>query len=263
MIIIGEKLNSSIPSTLKALQNAEKEYIIELITLQTKNGADFLDVNTSVCGETEFEKLEWVISLIQKHSCCGIMVDSPNTEVVKKIIPLINDREIIINSVTADQRIDELLSVITEFKTGVVALPLTKAGVPDTVEKRVENAKLVIDKLVSAGVPQDKIYLDVLAETLSVSDNSALIALHTIKEVKNLYPKVKTICGLSNISFGLPKRIVLNSAFLSMAIAYGLDSAIMDINSSSMKLSLAASLALNGNDEYCMEFITKVRELEE
>ena len=263
MIIIGEKLNSSIPSTLKALQNDDKEYIINQIILQTKSGADYLDINTSLCGDNELEKLIWVISLVLKNSSCGIVIDSPNTEVVKNALPLIKDRKIIINSVTVDQRIDELLPVIKEYKTGVIALPIDKNGIPDTAKKRTDNAVKVIEKLKDAGIAQENIYLDVLAETLSTSDSSAVTALETIKGVKALYPEVKTVCGLSNISFGLPKRVYINSAFMSMAIAYGLDSAIMDINSEAMQLALFATKALFGKDEYCIEFITKVRELEE
>lgn len=262
MIIIGEKLNSSIPDTIKALQNDDKEYIIDKIVLQSKNGADYLDINTAACQDKETDKLKWMLPLIFENSSCGIMVDSPNTKALLEIVPLICDRKVIINSVTADERIDELLPLICEYKTGVVALPITKDGIPNTAEKRVENAAVIIEKLRQAKVSDDRIYLDVLAETLSVSDNSAVTALKTIKAVKKLYPWVNTICGLSNISFGLPKRAILNSAFLAMAISFGLDSAIMDITSPSMRLYLAASKALFGLDEYCMGYLEEARDFE-
>ena len=261
MIVVGEKLNSSIPKTLTAINHSDTDYLIRLIQEQEENGADFLDINTAICGEYELSKLIWLIDLAQKHSKCGIMIDSPSPAVIKEAVKTIKDRKIIINSITLTDRIDELLPVIKETGASVVGLPIDDVTLPETVEKRVENSKKLIQKVTDFGIPMEHIYIDVLAEALSVGNNNALNAVNTIRILKELYPNIKTICGLSNISFGLPKRLNINCAFLTAAVVAGLDSAIMDINLQAMKTCLAASLAIAGQDDYCLEYISAIRSL--
>jgi 5-methyltetrahydrofolate--homocysteine methyltransferase len=261
MIIVGEKLNSSIPKTVTAINHSDSEYLIDLIKLQEANGADFLDINTAICQEDELSKLVWLIDLVQKNSKCGIMIDSPSPAVIKEAIKTIKDRKIIINSVTLTDRIDELLPVAKETGASIVGLPIDDVMLPETVEKRVANSKKLIEKITDFGIPMEHIYIDVLAEALSVGNNNALNAIDTIKMLKELFPTVKTICGLSNISFGLPKRVNINCAFLTAAVVAGLDSAIMDINLPDMKICLASSLAIAGKDDYCLDYISAIRNI--
>ena len=157
MIIIGEKLNSSIPKTLEAIKEEDKEYLLSLITSQENNGADYLDINTAICEE-ELDKMLWLIDLVMEHSQCGIMIDSPSVSVVKEAVKRAAGRKVIINSVTLIERIDELLPLIKETGASVVGLPMDEDGIPDTVEKRVANALRLIEKISAFGIPQ-KIYL--------------------------------------------------------------------------------------------------------
>lgn len=262
MIIIGEKLNSSIPKTLEALNSKDEAYIVDLIKSQEECGADYLDINTAVC-ENEVENLKWVIGLVLSNCKCGIMLDSPSSSTIKEVIGLCNGRKVIINSITVDERIDELMPVIKETGGGVVGLPISKEGMPNTAQKRVENATKLIQKLTDFGIDEKNIYIDALAETLATESENCMIAIDTIAGLSKLYPNVNTTCGLSNVSFGLPKRLLINSAFLAMAIASGLSSAIMDITSLGMRNMLYASLAVAGHDEYCMDYITHIRETAE
>jgi 5-methyltetrahydrofolate--homocysteine methyltransferase len=259
MIIIGEKLNSSIPKTLTAINSGDTNYLINIIKEQEDAGASFLDINTAICGEDELAKLIWLVELALKNSKCGIMLDSPSPKVIKEAIKIIKDRKIIINSVTLTDRIDELLPVIKEAGAYVVGLPIDNVMMPETAKKRVDNASKLIEKITNFGIDIDKIYIDVLAEALSVGNENAMVTINTIKSLKELYPNVKTICGLSNISFGLPKRVNINCAFLTAAVVAGLDSAIMDITSQAMKTCLASSLAIAGKDDYCLEYISEIR----
>ncbi|MDF2685048.1 MAG: Pterin binding enzyme [Clostridia bacterium] len=262
MTIIGEKLNSSIPNTLKIMNENNESLLISLIKDQEKNGADFLDVNTAICGEDELDKLQWIIKLIIENSACGIMIDSTNPIVIKKALEFTKNRTVIINSVTLSERIDELLPIIKQTEAGIVALPIDKDGIPKTIESRIDKARLLIDKITAFGINQGSIYLDILAETLSTDDNNALLCLNTITAIKKLYPKVNTICGLSNISFGLPKRININIAFLSAAVINGLDSVILDITSTPIKTAILSSLAVAGRDFYCLDYIRYTREID-
>lgn len=260
MIIVGEKLNSSIPKTLDALNAMDEDYLVKLAKRQEKCGADYLDINTAICGELETEKLLWLVDCVLQNTSCGIMIDSPSTDAIIAALNKIQDRKVIINSVTLTQRIDELLPVIAERGCGVVALPMDENGIPDTAEKRLDCAKRLIERLTKEGVEPGNIFIDAITESLSVGDKNAVVALDTIRAIKEYAPQVHTVCGLSNVSFGLPQRISINCAFLSAAIACGLDSAIMDITLPAMRTALFSALAVSGRDEYCMNYISFVRE---
>lgn len=113
--------------------------------------------------------------------------------------------------------------------------------------------------MIERGIDEGKIYIDVLAQSIAFDTQSALNAAETIKHIKTFYPNVHTICGLSNISFGLPKRVNINNGFLTLAIYEGIDSAIMDITNPDTKQMLYASLALCGKDQCCLDYLNAVR----
>lgn len=261
MILIGEKLNSSIPKTLEALQNRDEDYIVSLIKAQSEAGADVLDLNAALLGDGEADGLKRLIGLCQKYApSCTLMLDSPNPAALLEAA-----REatapLIFNSVTVKERVDELLPAVLQYHAGVVALPIADDGISESVDARMANASAILERLVSAGVPEDRIYMDVLVETISTG-GSVMTTLGMLERMHRLYPAVRTVCGLSNVSFGLPKRVNLNAAFLSMAVAGGLDAVIMDVTSKTMRTALYSALALCGYDEYCMDYISYIRETE-
>jgi len=258
MIIAGEKFNSSIPKTFEMLEKNDEKQIIALAKLQESAGAHYLDINTSMFQQDELKKLSYLIGLVQEHTSCGIMIDSPSPDIVIEAIKGIKDRPVIINSVTLSERLTELMPVAREYGAGVVALPIGADGMPEDDKKRIENAEELIRILTENGIAHDRIYIDVLAETLAVNQQSAVYAVKTIEAVKARYPDVHLTCGLSNISFGLPKRVHINTAFLTAAVFCGLDSAIMDITNDAMRTALFAALAVSGRDEYCMEYMNAV-----
>ena len=258
MIIIGEKLNSPIPNTLEKINNKDKDALVSLIKLQKENGANFLDINTSICRDDELENMIWLINLCIENSDCGIMIDTPNVEVVKEAIKHVKDRPVIINSVTLVDRLYELIPTIKEYNASVVCLPIDKAGVPKESETRFENAVKIIEILNSNGISNDKIYIDILIESLAIDAENVMVSIDTVKKLKQI-EGIKTVCGLSNVSFGLPKRKIINAYFLCTLIGAGLDSAIVDINSVDIRDALYTSNLINGKDEYCMEYIGYIR----
>lgn len=260
MLIIGEKLNSSIPKTLEAFQNRDTDAVVELIKKQEGCGADYLDINTALTGAQENDTMRWAVDLVLTHSRCNIMIDSPNVEAIQEALPYVQGRKVFINSISTDDRYEPLLPVIKETGASVVCLPIAGREIPAKAEERLKNADLLIEKLTAAGIAANNIYIDVLAEALATQENAALTTLHTIRLIKEKYPEIQTICGLSNISFGLPKRAQLNAAFLAMALACGLDAAILDCSSPRIQDMLYAAEALLGRDEYCMEYIGHCRE---
>ncbi len=264
MLIISEKLNSSIPSVLEAFQRKNDELLIELIKKQEDAGATYIDINTAVLQEAELETMLYAIDLVKQHSKMGIMIDTPNVSVVHQAVEACEGRNIIINSVTVSERIDELMELLKSRQDiMVVGLPIPKEGIPHTAEERVRYAGEIIEKFRANSVSEERVFIDVLVEALAVGDKNATICLETLRLLKETYPNVKTTGGFSNISFGLPKRTVLNTAFLAMAMYQGLDSAIMDPAPDSMRKSYRAINALLGNDEYCMDYIDEIRGTEE
>jgi len=255
MIIVGEKLNSSIPKTLEALNNRDSAYITDLIKKQADSGADYIDLNTALTGEKEIENMLWLIELVQENSTCGIMIDSPNKDIISNCILKVKNRKLIINSITLDEGYDNLIEIANQNGAGIVCLPLKDKAIPHTADKRFEFAQKLIEKLRYAGIEDKNIYIDVLLEAVATNESAVTTSLRTINLIKENFPEVNTICGLSNVSFGLPRRANLNATFLSMALQNGLTSAILDICCKSVKNSLFAANALIGKDEYCMEYI--------
>lgn len=261
MIIIGEKLNSSIPSALAVLEGRDESAVLGLIEKQERAGAMFLDVNAAICAK-ERETLLWVIGLIKEHSACGIMIDTADPEVMAEAARAAHGRELILNSTTIDERFEPVTALAKETGASLVALPISLDSQSPTLEERCAMIDQLVEKLRDAGIPDSRVYVDVLAETLATNGESAKIAIGAISHVSARYPEIKTTCGLSNISFGLPRRALINSAFLSAAVFAGLSSAILDPANPSMRDALAAARVVAGLDDFCMDYITYLREQE-
>lgn len=262
MILIGEKLNSSIPSTLDIFERRDESAVLALIEKQEQAGANFLDVNAAVCAD-ERNTLLWVIGLIKSHSGCGIMIDTADTDVMAEAARAAQDRELILNSATIDERFEAVTALAKETGAALVALPISLDSQSPTLEERCAKIDTLVENLRKAGIPDSRIYLDVLAETLATNGESAKTAIGAAAHVSARYPEIKTTCGLSNISFGLPRRGLINSAFLSAAVFAGLSSAILDPASPSMRDALAAAKVVAGLDDFCMDYITYLRQREE
>jgi len=259
MIIVGEKLNSSIPRVFELMKARNTEELKKIAVAQQEAGANYLDINTAIFREQETEMLEYVLGIVLESTDCGIMLDSPSPAVIEKAIGRITGRAVIINSITLQDRINELLPVVKSCKCGIVGLPIDKDGIPKTSEKRLENSLKLVEILQEAGVPEDRIYIDVLAEALAVENENARTTIDTIAALRKAQPDIHIICGVSNVSFGLPKRPDINAAFLNTAIYAGLDSGIVDITNEQIQSTIFISEMVAGKDEFCMEYLNYFR----
>lgn len=259
MIVIGEKLNSSIPSVFRAFDARDEAAVRELIKRQLNGGAEYLDVNAAACMECELDTLVWAAK--QALAMGGkVMIDSPNADIVEKSLSVLDLRDTIINSVTLESdRFSGVMAAVKKYNTRIVALPIDDSGIPDTAESRTALSVELIEKIRELGVRDEDIFLDVLIQTLGTDSNCGKVVLDTIRNIRAKYPDIHIIGGLSNISFGLPKRAILNGAFLSAAITCGLDSAIMDSANPELLMSMRAALLANGYDEYCMDYLDAYR----
>ncbi|MEA5003547.1 MAG: dihydropteroate synthase, partial [Christensenella sp.] len=261
--IIGEKLNSSIPSTLEAMSAKNEEFVAGLAARQAAAGAHYLDINTGMC-ENEEETLVWAAKLARQAAPdCGIMADSTNPKALAYLFEQVELKNAIINSVTLeDERMQGVLPLVKQYKTGIVAMPLDGDGIPKTAERRVSNAQKLIEILRKEGVSDSDIYVDIVVEAAATGWDAPKEALTATRILREAYPDVHLLAGLSNISFGLPKRGIINQAFLACAMGEGMDAPIMDITNNAMKLHLCATQMLLGQDEYCMNYLTAYRETE-
>ncbi|MBQ7025621.1 MAG: dihydropteroate synthase, partial [Peptococcaceae bacterium] len=197
---------------------------------------------------------------LTKANCsCGIVLDSPNPQVIMECLPLCNGRKVIVNSITLSDKYDRLISAVKECGAGVICLPISDGRIPADAESRFENAAKMIEKLQSVGIAPENIYIDVLIEAVATNQDAAATTLKTVAMLTKEYKDVNTVCGLSNVSFGLPCRAKLNSAFLSMLMSAGLKAAILDAASASIADTVCIANALLGEDEYCMDYITRFR----
>ncbi len=264
MIIIGEKLNSSIPSTLEGLNRKDEAFVTELATWQAEAGAQYLDINTGMC-EDEGEMLRWAVTLAKKAApACGIMADSTSPQALKELFEAVEMKDVIINSVTLEEeRMNGVLPLVREYGTGIVAMPIDGDGIPKTAQRRVENAQALVKVLRESGVRDEDIYMDIVVEAAATGWDAPAATLEATRCLREEFSKIHLLAGLSNISFGLPKRGIINQAFLACAMTCGLDSAIMDITNPAMKMHLKAAAMLLGQDEYCMDYLQSFRDLEE
>ncbi len=261
MIIIGEKLNSTIPAIRPAIENYDKDMIADLAKKQYKAGATFIDINAGMFVEDEPERLAWMAEVVQESVDAPLSIDSPNPIAIKRALEVNKNHKVLINSITAEsKRFDEILPLILEYKTSVIALCMGTGGIPQTVFERMKIAEELVSNLCKEGMAEKDIYLDPLVLPISTGSENGNIALETIRQMRMEFPNTHIACGLSNISFHLPARKLMNQAFLVAAISAGMDGAIIDPLDKRLMSMVYASEALFGHDKHCKTYLKKYRE---
>jgi cobalamin-dependent methionine synthase I len=255
MIIVGEIINTSRKSIEQAVMKHDAAYIMQIARQQAEAGAHFIDVNAGTFVDQETEQLCWLVETVQSAVDLPLSLDSPNPESLSAAMKL-HRGEPMINSISLEKdRFQTLFPIVTSHPCHVVALCMAQASMPTTVDERVEVGKELIQQLTGAGIPIEKIYVDPLIQPISVDTNMGLAALGAISKIREDFPGVNTICGLSNISFGLPERRIINRSFLALCISYGLSAVILDPTDKHLMTQLITTEMLLGRDEYCENYI--------
>ncbi|MDZ7759684.1 MAG: methyltetrahydrofolate cobalamin methyltransferase [Desulfovermiculus sp.] len=259
MIIVGELINSSRKAISQAIQDQDVQAIQKVAKDQHDAGADYIDVNAGTFVGQESEYVNWLVEKVQEvvdGPCC---IDSPDPEAIEKALA-VHKGTPLINSISLEkERFQALLPIVTGHECKVVALCMGDSGMPETADDRFSIAQELVNKLVQKGVKLEDICVDPLVQPVSTKENYGQEFLKAIHMIITQIPGVHTMCGLSNISFGLPKRAVLNRTFMSMAIAQGLDGAIVNPLDKQMMAVITTSEALMGRDEYCMNYLNAYR----
>jgi len=264
MIIIAEKLNGSIPSCAKAIAARDEAYIKDMAKRQADAGSDFLDVHAGI-NEGEPEILKWMIDTVQSVTDCRIAVDSPDVRVVIEAMSHCK-KPGMFNSVSLEGgKIDIAFPVLAKsenVKWDIMALLNGEKSIPKTAADRIEVFNKVMSKAAQYGIADHRIHIDPLVEMLCTTDDGAGISmiLEVMSHIKASHPKVHISGAISNISFNLPVRRLVNQAFAVLAIGAGMDSAVMDPLSQDLRGVIYAAEAMCGLDDFCAEYTSAYRE---
>jgi cobalamin-dependent methionine synthase I len=259
MLIIGERINTSRADINTAVEKRDAGAIQRDVKAQAEAGAQVIDVNAGSRSGSELEDLIWLIDVVQDAVGLRLSLDSPSSDCLQEAIGRVRNLPML-NSTTAEKdRFERMARVIAKRECEVVALCLDDRGLPKAVEQILENAHSLVSGLESLGVHRERIYLDPLVQAVSTDPVAAIRTLVAIERIKKEFPGVNTVCGLSNVSYALPKRYILNRAFLTMAIEAGLSAVILDPLDKGLMGSLMATEVLLGKDEYCLDYIGAFR----
>lgn len=260
MLIIGEKINGTRSQVARAIADRNKDYIQDLARRQVEAGAHYLDVNAGTKPDLEPDALVWLVRVVQEVVDVPLCLDSVNSRALGAAMDQVEQTPMV-NSISGERRrLDEILPLAAKHGCPVIALALGDRGIPKTTEDRLAIVRQVIDETDEVGIVREKLFLDPLVIAIATDTNSGLNAFETMRGIKAEFPDVHLTSGLSNISFGMPARGLINRAFLTFALEAGLDSAIMDPLDRALYEALLAAEVVLGRDRYCLNYTNAYRE---
>ncbi len=259
MIVIAERINATRKSIARALEAHDAGRIAREARLQAEAGADFIDVNAASNPARELDDLLWAVGVVQQATDKPLSLDSASPKALRAALERVEGSTVMLNSVTAEKAKME-----RPAHRGRVP---DRPGRPDHGRHRPARHGRPAGRYrrpprggrKAAGVGPEKLYIDPCIQPLSTSPEQAPACLAAVFRIMAAFPGVHTTCGLSNISFGLPQRGLVNRTYLACLIMAGLDSAIIDPTAEGMMDTAAAADALAGRDEFCMNYIRRMR----
>ncbi len=260
MIIIGEKINGTRKAVAQAIRDRDAAFIQALATSQAEAGSHFLDVNAGTAPEREAEDMAWLVTTIQKVCDTPLCLDSANPTALRAGLELVNHTPMI-NSVSGEKpRVEGVLPLALEFKTNLILLALDdETGIPNSSDGRMKIVDRLVGLAKKGGLTEPQLYIDPLVTAISTSTENAMITYDTIRKIRASYPECHITSGLSNISFGMPLRPLINQTFMAMCVQAGMDSAILNPNERSLRAVMLASEMLMGKDRFCQNYTRAYR----
>lgn len=259
MLVIGELINCTRKKVGEAAQSRNVEFFQDLAQRQVESGADMLDVNGGVPGQ-EAQVLPWLVNTVQEAVPVPLCLDSADPAALGRALPLCKKRAMI-NSLTDEPaRMQALLPLLKEFRPKVIALCLSEAGPPHAVEDRVATANRLVDRLTAEGFSLDDIYVDPCVLPVSTDWEQGKALAEATRLIMACHSGVHSSAGVSNISFGLPLRKLLNEVLIVLLMAQGLDAAIINPCDLQLMMNIRAAEALLSRDEYCAKYLQAFRE---
>lgn len=254
--IIGERINPTGKKKFKeALKNEDMDYILKEAITQQDKGAHILDVNVGLPDIDEVAMMEKVVKELQSVTSLPLQIDTVDGKAMERAMRIYNGKPMI-NSVNGKQvSMDEVFPLVRKYGGVVVGLTIDEEGIPKDAEGRVRVAGKIINEAAKYGIDKKDIVIDVLTMTISSEKDGAKVTLEALKRVREEFG-VRTVLGVSNISFGLPRRPIVNSYFYAMAMQNGLTAGIINPSSEDMMKAYRSYNALMGFDENCTNYIS-------
>ncbi|MDR3038713.1 MAG: methyltetrahydrofolate cobalamin methyltransferase [Candidatus Adiutrix sp.] len=260
MIIVGELINASRKAVGAAIEAGDAEYIKQVATDQDQAGATYIDANAGIFVGEEGKYMKWLVELIQSVSEKPIALDSPDPKVIEDGLALCKTTPML-NSISLEKdRWEKLLPVVAANpQLKIVALCMSDEGMPTSCEDRLKIADKLIEGLTAKKVPLANIHVDPLVQPIGTDHTFGLEFIRAVKAITEKFPGVHCMCGLSNISYGLPARKYINRIFMAQAISAGLDGAIINPLDKGMMGAIATAEALAGQDKSCVRYLKAFR----
>lgn len=259
MLIVGELINASRKAIGEAIQAKDAEAVKKVAVDQLEAGANYIDVNAGIFVGKEADYLKWLVSTVQEAVDAPCCLDSPDPQAILAALS-VHKGVAMINSISLEKsRYDALVPVIAGTDLKVIALCMSDEGMPETTDQRLKIADKLINGLVQNNVSIDNIYVDPLVQPVATNKDFGIEFLNAVEAISTQFKGVHTMCGLSNISYGLPNRKFINQTFAIMAIAKGLDGLIINPLDKRMMASLVTAETLVGRDNYCSNYLSAFR----
>jgi cobalamin-dependent methionine synthase I len=259
--VIAERINMTRKSIKEKVWERDEAFIRNEAAGQAHAGATHIDINAGGDPSKEVEDMKWLTTVVADEVDLPLSFDSANPEALRSGIEICNRPGTIINSITMEkERMDSIIPLVKEFNTSVICLTMNDSGMPEDYEGRARITDDIAAMLKGNDISLNRAYFDHLARPASTNPGQAKYIFDVIRYVRETYPDAHIALGLSNISFGIPKRNNLNKVFLAMLVAAGCDGAIIDPTEKDLMLTIFSAKAVLGIDEYCMEYLMKMRE---
>ena len=257
--VIGERINTSRKPVQAAVAAKDSDYIINDVKKQIKAGAGFIDVNAGARIGHEEEDMHWLLDTIQPVCEIPLALDSPDPAILETAFSMVEQTPMI-NSISLEkERFDAMMPFLDGKDCKVIALCMDDAGMPDSSDDILGRAKTLIKELNGIGIPASGIYVDPLVQPISTDSGKGLMVLDAVRAIKAEFPDVHITGGLSNISYGLPQRHIINRTFVALMMDAGMDSAIIDPLDKKIMAAIRTADMLLGHDQLCMEYLKGVR----
>lgn len=257
---IGERINSTRKRIARAIEERDELLIQQEARIQHEAGVDYIDVNAGIFLEKEPECLSWLVRTVQAAVDAPLSLDSPNPRAIEAALREHKGRAII-NSITFEpKRMKAIVPLILEHSCKVIALAIDSVRVPLEATRKIEIGTALVEELTRAEIAIDDIYLDPVIQPVGAAGRAGVEMLAAVLGLRQRFSDVHILCGLANISYTLPHRMLLNAMFLPMAMAAGADTVIIDPCENFILSTIYAAEALLGKDEHCMRYITAYRE---
>lgn len=263
MIIIGEKINASIPKIKKAIGERDEKFLKRMAMEQEKAGADIIDINVGTgqgTVEDEIKDMEWLVNLVKKDLNGQICIDSANPLVLETGLKAGGEKVGFINSVKATKdSMESVLPLTAEYDASVIALAMDETGVPKEVSPRVRACEKIMIQAEKLDISPEKILFDPLVLPVSTDASQGLVTMEALRIIKREFNPSKTILALSNVSFGLPCRTLINTAITHMAMYFDVDALLMNPLDNRLMSAISAGKVVLGKDRHCRKYTRAFR----